>query len=370
MPGLDDLETIERTAWAVVEGAPVTEAVRAFCGAVGGINALATLIDASTCRGIADGFAKMDESLVATLRAEFSTPETNPFLRSLIRLPHGRVVYAARGLPDRIRDSHFYREWWLRTGVRDHGGGYLLPAPDGRLVYVAFGCLDARAWLDAEELRLAEAACHGIARALRTVAGMAHQRAETALAARAPDPSWLIGPDGTVLMANMPARREMDAGRIMRRRGAGLALRDAVADARLRVLVGSARAAEGPPGAAASIVIRRPDGFARLTVEPGPRYRDTRTALATLRSPRPMAWDVESLGDAHGLTRREAEVAMALAAGLRAEEAAAALDLAPSSVRLYLKRAYAKTGAHGQGPLASLLLRGGLDGSPATPRPA
>jgi DNA-binding CsgD family transcriptional regulator len=72
-----------------------------------------------------------------------------------------------------------------------------------------------------------------------------------------------------------------------------------------------------------------------------------------------MGWDAESLGDAHGLTRREAEVAMALAAGLRADEAAAALGLAPSSVRLYLKRVYGKTGAHGQAPLAALLLRGG-----------
>jgi DNA-binding CsgD family transcriptional regulator len=355
---MDDLAEIERHAWAVVEGAPVQDCVRAFCNAVGGINGLATMIDFPTGRGIADGFAEMDPALVTKLRDEFSTPEVNPFLLSLTRLPQGRVVHAARGLPDRILESRFYQEWWLKTGVRDHGGGYLLPAPDGRMIYVAFGCLGTRDWLNAEELRLAELACHGIARALRTVAAMAHGRVEATLAALEPDPCWMIGSGGAVLLANEAGRREIEAGRVARRRGAGLALLDAAADSRLRALIGASLASDGPNTPLGSVVVRGPEGFARLEVEPGPRYRDACTTLLTLRPPRPMAWGVESLAGAHDLTPREAEVALAVAAGLRPEEAAATLGLAASSVRLYLKRIYAKTGTGGQGPLIAKLLRG------------
>ena len=97
-------------------------------------------------------------------------------------------------------------------------------------------------------------------------------------------------------------------------------------------------------------------GFARFEIEHGPRYRDDRSALVTLRRPRPMAWTAEGLRTACGLTAREAVVAIALGSGARPAGIATLLGLTTGFVRIYLKRIFAETGADGRTALVSLLL--------------
>jgi DNA-binding CsgD family transcriptional regulator len=64
--------------------------------------------------------------------------------------------------------------------------------------------------------------------------------------------------------------------------------------------------------------------------------------------------DRSALAEAFRLTRRESETVVMLAAGFNIEQIAASLDISVSSVRQYFKRAFDKTGTHGQAELVAL----------------
>uniref|UniRef100_UPI0026276BA7 helix-turn-helix transcriptional regulator n=1 Tax=uncultured Jannaschia sp. TaxID=293347 RepID=UPI0026276BA7 len=260
----------------------------------------------------------------------------------------------------RLRMTRFHADWWIPSGVRDHAGGYLLQSPDGRVVYVTLGCLGDRDWFDASELRYASAACESMARALRASAAFAHKAACADVAGRTPDPCWLLDRRREIRILNGPAREitEDGGGPLLRDKGI-LMPRDRRFAARFEETV--AAVCDGLFGDRSLVVTERV-GVVHLTIEAGPRYRDERSVLVTLRRPRPMAWSAEGLRDAYDLTPREADVAMALAAGARPAEIAQALGLTVGSVRIYLKRIFAKTGTDGQGPLISLLMGGRLSG--------
>ena len=359
MPALEAFTRIERHAWEVMEGAPVNDAVRAMCGALGGVNAVASLVEVSTGQGVAEGFAEMDPDLAALLATEFNTPATNPVLDTIPRMPAGSLYHCAETFDlSRLRRTRFHADWWVPTGVRDHAGAMTMPAQDGRFTYVAIGCLGGRDWFDPDEVRFAEASALTLSRALCAFAGMSHARAEAATEALAPDPCWLVAADGTCFLANEPGRREAESGRVLRTASGALACRDPEVDGRLRAVVAAACVMDGRIDGMGAAVVRVAGGFSQLWVEPGPRYRDTLTALVSLRQARPLEWTRADLSRVYALTPREADVALGLARGMRPDEIAADLRIAAASVRLYLKRIYAKTGAHGQGALIALLLRG------------
>jgi DNA-binding CsgD family transcriptional regulator len=195
-----------------------------------------------------------------------------------------------------------------------------------------------------------------MANAMRTRAALDLRTARASLDGRDPDAAWLLERSRRVYLANEAAAALVaspDAA--MRLRRGRLGLRDRALDARLETLIDVA--VFGRATGAAILVAER-GAFAWLTVEPGPRYRDTVSALVTLRRPRAMSWTVEDLRAAYDLTPREAEVAIAIAAGGRPAQIAETLGVSPDSVRVYLKRVFSKTGAAGQGPLASMLLTG------------
>ena len=354
MPGMDDLARTERIAWEVVEGRPADDAARAMCDVLGGCDAYASLVDIRTGRGLDRGFAYLDPALVDLLAREFSTPETSPLLRVFPFMRQDVFFHCSTILDmDHLRRTRFYADWWLPSGVRDHAGAILLPAPDGRLAYVTVGCLGDREWLDADELRYAEAACVGIARALRATASLAHGRASSTVEARAPDPCWLLGAGGQIHLANEPAAA-IGLDDVVRRRNGRIALSDPGPEARLSALVDAVRKG----GNGGSVLVHRQNGYARLTVEPGPAYREERTALVTLRAPSPMDWNASELEAAAGLTPREAEVAVALATGAGTGEIAEMCGVQIETVRIYLKRVYAKLGVGGQSELVAMLLQG------------
>jgi DNA-binding CsgD family transcriptional regulator len=108
----------------------------------------------------------------------------------------------------------------------------------------------------------------------------------------------------------------------------------------------------------------RPSGRAPLLLAILPIWR-LDVAIAGLPSPRvavfvtepdaPCAIDRSAVADTFRLTRREADVALLLAAGCDLPDIAARLGLGLSTVRSHLKRVFYKTDVHSQGALAALV---------------
>ena len=354
MPGMEDLARTERIAWEVAEGRPPDDAARALCDVLGQCDAYASLIDPRTGQGIGEGFAYLDPALIELMATRFNTPDTSPFIRAMPRM-RSNVFHHCNDILDMnaLRRTEFYADWWVPSGVGRHAGGIMLPAPDGRLAWVVIGCLGDRDWLDAEEARFAEAACGGIARALRTTAAMTHQNAFCVVAARSPDPAWLLDGRGRVHLMNDIAR-DLPHDAALRRLDGRIVMTDPAARPRLTALLHDVRRG----GEGGRLVAGHDDAFAEVTVEPGPTYRDERTVLVSLRAPRPMAWGADDLRAAFGLAPSEAQAAMALATGASTSQIAEGLGVENETVRIYLKRTYAKVGIHDRGALIAFLLRG------------
>ena len=71
------------------------------------------------------------------------------------------------------------------------------------------------------------------------------------------------------------------------------------------------------------------------------------------------------LSDLFGLTPTEAEVARALASGLRTDEIARDLAISATTVAFHLRNLFGKTGTHRQADLVALILTGLASISPA-----
>ncbi|HET9629786.1 MAG TPA: hypothetical protein VFP14_09940 [Novosphingobium sp.] len=81
-------------------------------------------------------------------------------------------------------------------------------------------------------------------------------------------------------------------------------------------------------------------------------------ALTRAEPPAPASAVAEMLAQQHGLSAREAELAVALAWGEELVPAGVRLGLTPETTRNYSKRIYAKTGARGQADLVRMVLTG------------
>jgi len=81
-------------------------------------------------------------------------------------------------------------------------------------------------------------------------------------------------------------------------------------------------------------------------------------ALTRAAPPAGAAEAAQVLAERHGLSRREAELALALSDGAELVPAGLALGLTAETTRNYSKRIYAKTGARGQADLVRLVLTG------------
>jgi DNA-binding CsgD family transcriptional regulator len=112
------------------------------------------------------------------------------------------------------------------------------------------------------------------------------------------------------------------------------------------------------------LCLARPSGRAPLLLAILPIWR-LDVAIAGLPAPRvavfvtepdaPCAIDRSAVADTFRLTRREADVALLLAAGCDLPDIAARLGLGLSTVRSHLKRVFYKTDVHSQGALAALV---------------
>lgn len=171
-----------------------------------------------------------------------------------------------------------------------------------------------------------------------------------------------LGPGGRVLWATERAEAMLGAAGLLGRLTLGSP--DARLDERLAALTAAATTFIAAPGAAPP----KPALFAlgggqALSIDAIPMPRDFQTlltgvvALVTVHEVAEGA-SLAALAVARfGLTRREAELAAALAAGTSLVPAAAGLGIAPATARAHLKSIFAKTGARSQVELVALLNR-------------
>jgi DNA-binding CsgD family transcriptional regulator len=174
------------------------------------------------------------------------------------------------------------------------------------------------------------------------------------------EPALVLDRMGFVLDANPGAERLFDDEfRIKARR---IYTRDKRASASLDECFEKLRAtSDMSPFSTSPIVVRRerkPPIIVRIMPIPGAARSPFlgASALVTLGElgPRP-APDPEILSAVFGLTRAESRLASFVAAGLSLQQAARELRVSPATVRNQLKAVFAKTGAHRQGELVTLI---------------
>ncbi|HET7714989.1 MAG TPA: LuxR C-terminal-related transcriptional regulator [Bauldia sp.] len=167
---------------------------------------------------------------------------------------------------------------------------------------------------------------------------------------------------GRPVLVNTRAAEILEANDGLALSAGGLAGRSPAATAKLHAAVAGA-ANSGSTGSR-RLTLERPSGRPPLVIDVLPLSRfhssvpgaaEPRVAIFIAEPDADPGIDREIIGDAFGLTRREAEVAALLATGIDLTAIAAILDLGQGTVRNHLKRAFEKTGTHSQAALVALL---------------
>jgi DNA-binding CsgD family transcriptional regulator len=265
-----------------------------------------------------------------------------------------------------LRRSAWYKDWLRPQGLYHRLGGIVLRRGDrvSRLSVLRPRTADD---FGEEDIALCRALFGHLARAIELqerIGGLADakQTAEDALH-RLPAGVVTLDEAARVVFANR-------AGEAILSAGDGLALVDGALcatrtddDRALKRLIGEAIATG--LGSGGTLSVPRPSGKRpyAVTVSPAARHAamfgDSRP-VATLFLTDPEAAPAlprDALRRLYGLTAREGELAAALAAGARVEDAAECLGIAAATARTYLKRILDKTDTHSQAQLVALLLR-------------
>lgn len=173
-----------------------------------------------------------------------------------------------------------------------------------------------------------------------------------------------VGPGKAVLWANDEAERLLEQGRGV---GRDLAGRLRILDEALDRALGEMLSRTPPSDAASRTVageIHRPAATAPLKVTLAnsgqsliERYFAGPTALVLLEGrPATAAMEPAAIMRRFGFTRREAEIACDIGAGLTLAAVAGRRGIATETVRVHVKRLFAKTGTHRQAELIARLL--------------
>jgi DNA-binding CsgD family transcriptional regulator/PAS domain-containing protein len=312
--------------------------------------------------------------------------------------PEARTIFYSRFSPDnpiqhavdRLRsatqtnhplpvatDRHFFRRSaFTRT---EFFNDFMSPHAAESMMVVDLGLRDVRGFLNMscskakggfsrDDLRLMTALQPALRRAFwLSVRLGGRTRLDEGFAAffdRSEDALFLVAQDGQVRHANRAAE-------VLLREAGGLSVSlgrlcapTPDATARLRALIGAAALPDGPRGTDA-MAISTPGRQLPLSVLVTPVREDRVPEHVLGRSVLVSVTDLDSavsfseriLRDLFGLTPAEIRVAIALAEGATAQEAAEALGLSFFTVRAHLARIFQKTDTHRQADLMRLLMR-------------
>ena len=345
---------VQSRAWEIVEDcADASRALAAMCASIGRVASMASLHDPAEGHMAFGGQVGVDPDYLALLAERFSTSETSPQVAAIPRMRSGRLDHYERHISRAaLRRTAYYDKFWQPTGIGE-AGSLIERAPDGRFAFVTIGCHLGREWLGGEEERIAEAMLRAIARAICARARFVRDRAAAHLDGAAPDAALLLGSEGQLRLANGPAQGLFERGTLVQPAGR-VRPRDAAASTAFSERFATVRKGRSAP----PLVVADGERFACLVLEPGPEFRDERSILLSVRPVRPADWTREAVWAQFELTPREADVVLRLCRGRSTVDIAADTGLARESVRINLKRVFAKTGTRGQAELVQLVLSG------------
>jgi DNA-binding CsgD family transcriptional regulator len=245
---------------------------------------------------------------------------------------------------------------WLDDG-RDVAGGWSLHRPERMPCFTA---------LDVHHATLLG---RHICRARQLQIDLEQAHAEASLSRQALDrlPLGLVflGADARILDMNVPARAMLDDADGMGLRGNRLRIDDPAAHRELARLIDGARRGL-PDGLGGIVQVPRPSGQAPYVLSVTRCFTNLAellgrpaAALLSIADPaRAVVASPAALRALWDLTFREAQIAIALARGLRLDEIAAQSRISRETARVHLKRILAKSGAHRQSELVRLIVGG------------
>jgi DNA-binding CsgD family transcriptional regulator len=270
---------------------------------------------------------------------------------------------------DWFRNSEFLNELAVRAGIHSLVGA-ALPLGGDRSAVVGIHRPKHQLAFDHQDARRLDTLIPHLKRAIQLTvrladAGLDHQAALDGLE-RTHSATIVVDGNGMILFATCLAEAILQHGEGLQVLGGRLSSADRPAAARLALLIRSAAAATGPPGATrcGGLAIERGEDRLPLTVLVAP-FRPRQAgfgapllaALVFVRDPETSSLAIDVLKDLFGLTRAQSAVAAQLADGESLEHIAAKLRISLHTARDHLKVVFAKTGTSRQSQLVALLTR-------------
>ena len=292
----------------------------------------------------------------------------NPFQRSEHMIREG-LVAAGQALCSEhdMRKTEYYADFLKRQDVFHSVAAFPIVRGDTASTVILYRPERRQAFRRHDVALLRQFMPH-LALAMRIHDRIASAREQAAVArsllSALPGGTLVIGADGRVAALNAPAERIVVMNDGLSMKLGHLVATDVAASAHLKMAIASCLAARSDvmSAAGATIFIPRrsaPDRFLRLLVVPLNRVDPGRHAGALIFLSAPgtrTRVDPRLVAHAFGLTRREAELAVALIGGHTPQTVSQQTGVAISTVRTHLKAIFWKTGVHSQSELAALIL--------------
>lgn len=295
---------------------------------------------------------------------------TNPWTHSALRRPLGQITVTDAVVPFRtLQGTEFFVDWMRPQGLMGGIGG----------TFARHGGFSAHLSLLHGETRPGDGVRDLITSLLPHLgrAAQLHRRlVDSGTQRQALEAGFerlsigliLADSNGRILFANPPAEEVLRAGNALRVDPDGtLTTHEPRTAEQLRGLIARSAAALDEPSAQAggSLVVADPvrREHVSLLVVPASRNawllgQDHPKAMIFLMTPQPRQGPADAdLRRHYGLTPAEARVASGVAAGATLKEIAGLQVMSYETVRLHLKRVFAKTGTNRQADLVQLLVR-------------
>ncbi|KIT14770.1 helix-turn-helix transcriptional regulator [Jannaschia aquimarina] len=339
--------------WRLSDGESVLEeAVQAISddidGATLAVGSLDPVLDGAGVRAVAE----LDGHVGGRLWGDLSTPSRNPALRFLSNSEPGRLLHYRPWMSwDTLRRSDLYEQVLEPGRIGMESAGMRLPVPGYGDLQVYCGLRRERPWLDRATLVRTESSLRALGRAVgHGLRRRGVRRTGATACTHALDATFVIGADGQMLSRTGAADNLIAEGVLLRMREGITHWVDARAAEAVRPLIAAALCGDERRG-----VFPRGRRMLLVRTFPGPSSDRRPTVVLAAGWARPPQWSSHDLRVAYDLTPREAQVVLGVIAGRTPDQIASGAGLKAASVRMYLKRVYAKTETRGQVNLLAML---------------